>query len=234
MSRPPPEHDAMPATPAIDDCWNRIGVQGDHRCPALAQHIHCRNCPVYASAAAVLLDREAPAGYLDERSLHFAQQRQDLARRTRSVALFRLGAEWLALPSAAVVEVASQRSVHSLPHRRGGSVLGLVNIRGELLICVSLAKSLGLDPVDDGPRTDTPGSAYPRLLVIRVDSGRLVVPVDEMHGIHRFDPEQLRALPVTVQKSTMRHATAMLEWNGRSVGLLDERLVTHTLNRSLA
>ncbi len=224
----------MPAEPAVDDCWNRIGVQGDRSCPALAQHIHCRNCPVYAAAAAVLLDREAPAGHLDERSLHFAQQRQDLARRTLPVALFRLGAEWLALPAAAVVEVAGQRSIHSLPHRREGSVLGLVNIRGELLVCVSLAKSLGLDPAEDNPRADTPDTAYPRLLVVRADGGRLVVPVDEMHGIHRFDPQQVQALPVTVQKSTVRHATAVLEWNGRSVGLLDEQLVMHTLNRSLA
>ena len=35
---------------AIDDCWNRIGVLGDGSCPRLAEHIHCRNCPVHAAA----------------------------------------------------------------------------------------------------------------------------------------------------------------------------------------
>jgi len=32
-------------------CWRRIGVSGDRSCPELAQHVHCRNCPVYAGAA---------------------------------------------------------------------------------------------------------------------------------------------------------------------------------------
>ncbi len=37
--------------PSVDDCWNRIGVRGDRSCPKLAEHIHCRNCPVHAAAA---------------------------------------------------------------------------------------------------------------------------------------------------------------------------------------
>ena len=41
-------------------------------------------------------------------------------------------------------EIAERRSLHSLPHRRRGIVMGIVNIRGELLICASLGKLLGL------------------------------------------------------------------------------------------
>ena len=41
----------------IDDCWNRIGVRGDHSCERLVRHIHCRNCEVYERSAAELLDR---------------------------------------------------------------------------------------------------------------------------------------------------------------------------------
>ena len=43
--------------PAVDDCWNRIGVFGDKSCPRLERHIHCRNCEVYGAAAIALLDR---------------------------------------------------------------------------------------------------------------------------------------------------------------------------------
>ena len=43
-------------TQAIDDCWNRIGVRGDQSCPLLIEHIHCRNCALYAAAAIRLLD----------------------------------------------------------------------------------------------------------------------------------------------------------------------------------
>ena len=40
----------------IEDCWNKIGVWGNQECPELERVIHCRNCPVYSSAAARLLD----------------------------------------------------------------------------------------------------------------------------------------------------------------------------------
>ncbi|HBP1772226.1 TPA: chemotaxis protein CheW, partial [Pseudomonas aeruginosa] len=38
-------------TQQVDDCWNRIGVHGDKSCERLAEHVHCRNCEVYAAAA---------------------------------------------------------------------------------------------------------------------------------------------------------------------------------------
>ena len=44
----------------VDDCWNRIGIRGDQSCPKLPEYVHCRNCPVYASAARRLLDRLPP------------------------------------------------------------------------------------------------------------------------------------------------------------------------------
>ncbi|MFO6078862.1 hypothetical protein ACLBUY_12210, partial [Pseudomonas aeruginosa] len=46
-------------TQQVDDCWNRIGVHGDKSCERLAEHVHCRNCEVYAAAATYLLDRIA-------------------------------------------------------------------------------------------------------------------------------------------------------------------------------
>ncbi len=55
--------DALARLSEVDDCWNRIGVRGDKTCERLAEHVHCRNCPVHAAAANRLLDRLAlPAG----------------------------------------------------------------------------------------------------------------------------------------------------------------------------
>ena len=55
-----------PLSPVGGDCWNRIGTSGDRTCPELQIHIHCRNCPVFASAARTFFDRPAPEGYLAE------------------------------------------------------------------------------------------------------------------------------------------------------------------------
>ena len=98
-----------------------------------------------------MLDRPLLPEYRREWTEHFAQPKQLAAPARASALVFRINAEWLALPTQAFQEVAERRPVHSLPHRRQGIVLGLVNIRGELLICVSLGHLLGLERTPLGP-----------------------------------------------------------------------------------
>jgi len=214
-------------------CWNHIGIWGDGSCAELKQAIHCRNCPVYSSAAATLLDREVDSTYLAQAAQAVRAERQTNTRETDSVVIFRLGAEWLALPAAVFQEVCEVRAVHSLPHRRSGSVLGVTNVRGALLVCVSLHALLGIDKstaADNAQRR----LVHERLLVVARDGERIVFPVDEIHGIHRFGPDQLGDAPATVSKSAATYTRAMLPWQGRAVGVLDDQLLFYTLNKSLA
>ncbi len=217
----------------LNDCWNKIGVRGDGSCPELERHVHCRNCPVYSASAAKLLDADLPAGHLDEWTGHFAGAQQAGEAGTQSVVIFRIGAEWLALPTAVFKEVATLRAVHSLPHRRNGLVLGLTNVRGALLVCVSLGAVLGLEQAPETRKDQAP--ALPRrLLVISREGSRLVFPVDEVHGIYRCQPRELKAVPATVAKATATYTKSVLTWQDRTVGCLDDQLLFHTLNRSLA
>ena len=145
-SRPGGQRSVADSPPVeIDTCWNRIGVHGDSSCPELQNFVHCRNCPVYSNAGVQLLDRPLPEQYRREWTEHFAQEKKAAEPAKGSALLFRLHTEWLALATQAFQEAAERRLIHSLPHRRSGLVLGLVNIRGELLICVSLSRLLGLE-----------------------------------------------------------------------------------------
>src|SRR6185503_9433540 len=101
---------------------------------------------------------------------------------TRTVVIFRVASEWLALPTSVVIEVANLLPIHSLPHRRTGVVLGLASVRGELLVCVSLGQVVGAEPLA-AAGDDRRATAYKRLLVICRDAVRVVCPVDEVHGI---------------------------------------------------
>ena len=215
----------------VDDCWSRIGVTGDGSCPELEKHFHCRNCPVYAAAGAQLLERSLSHDYRREWALHFARPKSALAPGAISVVLFRVGTEWLALPTSSFVEVAELRKVHSIPHRRKGTLLGLVNVRGELVVCLSLAKVLGLKHAAkaDGERT-----VYERLLVASWESQRVVFPVDEVHGVHRFDPDQLREPPATLSKSGTSYTKGVLPWQGRLTICLDAELLFPALSESIA
>ncbi|MGJ7497966.1 chemotaxis protein CheW [Variovorax sp. RT4R15] len=218
---------------AIDDCWNRIGVYGDGSCPQLKQHVHCSHCPTHAAAALVLLDREAPPDYLADCTRHMAQSPKVGQAELDSVVIFRIGAEWLALPTPVFREVAALLAIHSLPNRHGGIVQGVANVRGELLVCVSLGTMLGLTHAAETVRGQQ-HLALRRLVVIGIDGQRLGFAVDEMHGIARFDPNTLKAVPATVARATATYSKAVLTWQEHAVGLLDEQLLFYTLHRSLA
>lgn len=215
----------------FDDCWNRIGVRGDASCPELKKQVHCRNCPVYSAAAAQRLDIGLPPDYLDRWTRHVAQDKQVLEAHTHSVIVFRIEAEWLALPTAVFSEIASLRTIHSIPHRRNGIVLGLANIRGELLACVSLEQILGLEQQRHQERKR---AIDDRLLVLDYEGHRSVCPVDEVYGIQRFHARLLTEAPATLAKAATPFIKSVLHWQDKSVGLLDEQLLFHTVNRSLA
>lgn len=219
---------------AVIDCWKTIGVQGDGSCKELLVHIHCRNCPVYSAAASRMLDRERSVAAVDEATRLFASEKLGDERADQSAFLFRVGGEWLALPTAVLDEVADLRAIHSLPHRRSGVVLGLVNVRGELLVCVSLAQLLGIEPLAEAHASRTQRIVHRRLLVIHNESGRLAFPADEVHGAQRFDDHELKPVPATVAKAGACYSKAMLAWREHAVGLLDDQLLFHSLNRSLA
>jgi chemotaxis-related protein WspD len=206
-------------------------VHGDGSCPELKKFIHCRNCGVFSSAAHRLLDRPLPQEYRREWTLHFSQEKKRAAHAKLSAVIFRVGDEWLALPTQAFQEVAERRRIHSLPHRRQGIVLGLANIRGELLICVALSRLLS---VDRAPSPQLARTTYDRLLVTSWDGSRLVFPVDEVQGIHRFQGHELREPPATVVKSKPCFSEGILLWRDKAVGFLDPSLLFSTLNQNLA
>jgi chemotaxis-related protein WspD len=214
----------------IRACWNDIGVQGDATCPELQQVIHCRNCPVYSQAGVQLLDRPLLPEYRRACTEHFAQEKKLGSPARHSALVFRIDSEWLALPTPAFHEVAERRPVHSLPHRQQGIVLGLVNVRGELLICVSLGHLLGLAR---SPLHETLRTTYDRLLVAQWGGRRFVFPTGEVRGILRFQTSELQKPPAVLAKSRLSYTQGILRWQERAVGLLDADLLFSSLNRSL-
>lgn len=226
------EHPVDRSLQPIENCWNKIGVWGNSQCPELKKFVHCRNCPVYSTAAIQLLDRPLPPGYLDDWTSHFARPPKASEVKSQSVLLFRIASEWLAISALVLQEVAEVRKIHSLPHRRSPIVLGLVNIRGELLICVSLTETLSLQP--DSNSLSSSKTTPKRFLVVKRGPSRFVFPIDEVYGIVEHDPHQLKDVPSTVAKAAGKFTRAVLNWQNKSVGCLDDELLFHSLDRSLS
>jgi len=212
------------------DCWNQVGVYGDKSCPELRAFVHCRNCPVYSTAGAHLLQRDVPDTYREEWTNHFARKRKPTTLEDRSAVFFKIGSEWLALPTHALQEVAERKAIHSLPHRKAGILLGLANVRGELLTCISLGHLLRIEPL---PSQATLRTHYRRLLVAIGSGNRVAFPVDEVSGAERFRAEALKPPPPALAGSNPSFIQALLEWQGVTVGLLDADLLFSTIDRNL-
>ena len=211
---------------AIDDCWNRIGIHGDKSCPLLIEHIHCRNCAVYSAAATRLLDRYA----LQQEDRGHVSVAVESEVKTRSLLMFRLGEEWLALATRSLVEVAPLQPVHSLPHQRSRALMGVANVRGALVACLSLVELLGLEAstvAASGARV------MPRMLIIAAHGGPVVVPVDEVDGIHAIDQRLLDAASRSGQQASAKYTRGVLPFNGRSLRWLDEEQLLSAVTRSL-
>jgi chemotaxis-related protein WspD len=209
------------------DCWKRIGVHGDRSCDELERHIHCRNCPTYSEAAQRTMQLPVDPAY---RAYWAGQLRQPQEARETGDAtamVFRIGAEWLALPTPMVTSVAPLAPVHRLPHRNKPGLLGVVNIGGRLAPAIALAPLLGVEE-SDAP-VITGRHVFGRLLVAAVAGHSCAMPVAELHGIVRYSASALAEPAATVERPRPQHLDGVLAQDAMQVGVLNGALVAHRI-----
>lgn len=185
-------------------------------------------------SGAQLLDREIPADYRQERTSRIAAKQEQIEAGAISVVVFRIDREWLALPTELVQGVHHYSAPHTVPHRRGGILNGLVNVRGEILLSISLTRLLQLEDMTDvtGTKDLVPRR---RLLVCNRHGSRFTFPVDEVGGVHRYHPKDLKAVPATLAKAGASvYTIAVLSWHGKNIGCLNAEFLFSAVDKSLA
>jgi chemotaxis-related protein WspD len=222
-----------------EQCWTRIGAGGDRSCKELVTATHCHNCAVYAIAGRDLLEREVPPDYLREWTAAFAQPQVESQSPLQPTALltepaaepfsalvFRLSHEFFALPMSALQEVTPPMPIHSLPHRRSPALLGLVNIRGRVLLCASLNQLLGLAPLSSN-------AALQKMLVVGHAERTWVFLVDEVQRVCRFQGSEVKVPPVVVSYADDTYTQGIIDRHDEKINYLDVELLLHSLDRKL-
>lgn len=219
----------MTNTKADNDysCWREIGTAGDGSCDLLSEYVHCRNCPQYSAIGRTLFDREMSADYRQEVSEELAAAAA-VTEETESLLILRAGSEWFALRTQRFEGISRYQKPYVVPFRSGSLLAGLVNVNGELLLCISLEAALGLPP---GSGTETAGG--PRLCVVGNGNERFAFGVDEILGVRHVPSSKMQHVPVTLAKSPSAQVISCFEVDGRNVGLIDEQRLFNSLDRSL-
>ncbi|KAM3112277.1 chemotaxis protein CheW [Phormidesmis sp. 146-33] len=212
------------------DCWNHMGVEGDRSCDRLATVLHCRNCSVYSTAGRSLLEREVVIADIAQSTQTIAAEstvdRLKSNEETLSLIVFRLGEEQFAFSVRLLQEVIHPTAIHTLPHRSNEVFLGLVSIRGEILLCASLQQFLGLEAASE-VRPDAE-----RMLVVGVDHRKWVFPIAEVEGIYRAPLSEIREAPIVITRANT-YTQGILEWNNQPVSYLDAERLIDRLDRGL-
>ncbi len=227
--------------PILNDCWNQIGVMGDRSCSELKTVIHCHDCPVYAAVGDSLLEREPPNNYVDEWSTILAETPSDdkeadkhgaivLAEEAISIMIFRLGNQKLAMPVRILQEVTHPCMIQPLPHRSNNLFLGLVNIRGETLLCASLSNLLSVEPAKESASQSEHSK---RMIVAGQSEEKWVFPVDEVYGNYRFHLNDLQDVPIVITKAAEAYTQGVIHWENEKVNYLDSELLFYTLNHKI-
>lgn len=199
---------------ATELCWRRVGVWGDLSCPELGDLGHCHNCDRFSLAGQRLLHREIPEDYYKGAESEFPAPATTSRREVLTFLVFRIQREYYGLPASSIIEIVDRRRVHTLPHAHSSIVKGLVNIRGELLVCFSLSRLLRLEARTEEARSKH--TTFERLLVTQGDSGRFVIPVSEVDGLHRVAVGLMTGAPATVARSSAPFTDSIIDWNPAS------------------
>lgn len=206
-------------TAQVNDCWNKIGTWGKEmpRCERLIDVGHCSKCDVYQHAGRIALHRPAPQGYLEEWRDFLAAKPASSSANGRFFVFFELNVQLYALPTSALEQVADVAPIRTLPHNRRPALLGVVNVRGDVLPCIDFAALLK-PPVAAATRSAV---AYRRLLVMKPSGARWVLPVAQIVGLQRVEPGQITQ--DVFGEDTLLQGTAA--WGERNVHVVNlERL----------
>lgn len=233
---------------SILSCWRDIGIHGDRSCPELIELIHCRNCDRYAQGVRILFERtrsdEAIAETRSSLPCDLPTHFPDSSRTWRSstevisqgvtavetqrnaVAIFRIAQEWFALPASVFQSITVPTPIRPIPMRSNSLFQGLVNVRGELLLCVDLRSLL------HGVEKATPETT-PRLAIVQDETQRWAFLVDEFQGIESVPLSSLFAPPLTLLKAVETYTQKLFTWQNRTISYLDESLLFEALNRKV-
>ena len=214
-------------TPIADNCWTQIGVWGNGSCAELPRVAHCRNCEVYAASGRRLLDRPAPADYVESWTSILAEEKVAVEAATAPYLVFRVGQAWLGFSATSLREITEPSVVRSVPHRPREVLLGLVNVRGELHPCVSLHTLFGEEMAAHRSRTA-------RFLVARWAGEDWVFPVDQVDGMHDVAVKDIEPLPVTLTNVAVVYTQGLFHHDEKTVAIIDENLLFGAVAEKIA
>lgn len=215
------------------NCWNTIGVWSENlpTCEKLREVIHCRNCNEYIRIGRDVFEKEIPENYISQWTREYAEHQLRKRSKTESVIIFRIANEWLGFPTKYFDEIVESKKIQRVPHYSGKVLLGIINVRGQIRLCFSLRKILGVTKEIDS--NQVAGNAIQRNIVVQFEEDSYVFPVDEIQGVYRYEKQEMQAIPTAVNAGISESVDGILRLADKHVSCLNPYRIQGLIEASL-
>lgn len=186
-----------------------------------------------SEAAQQLFERVPPSDYIDEWTQTLREPLKEELKGDLSVLVFRIGCEWLAIPTSFLKEVTYRRTVHQIPHCNRPILKGIANINGELQVVFDLGALLGLEFILQDSSQQTFSYQKNRMIAVLKDKEEWVFPVDEIEGIFKWSSFLLADSPFNPQNPRPHYLKGIMNNGKKQMGLLDVELLFSSLKRNI-
>jgi chemotaxis-related protein WspD len=182
---------------------------------------------VFSRASRDVLEKCPPVGYISQWAENIAMTTGEMNKDTFGVMVFRIGNEWYSLPANSLQVVTEKKTIHSVPHNGYEVISGIANIDGEVRLCFSLSRILGLDVNNNLKKTTR------KLIVVSGENDEYVFPVEDVKGITRYSPADLNPIPVTIEKSRAQLLSGVFNLDNVQVAVIDIQRLDENIKAGL-
>lgn len=182
-----------------------------------------------------LFDRTPEVSYLEEwKALLALPSEREVEAKETSHVVFCLRNEWFAMQTLAFFEISELHAINPIPYHHDETLIGVVNLRGQLRLCFSLHVLLGLEnnPVDQPEKMLK--MRYPRLMAVTDDQEIWVFPVESVEGIYQFDLSKMENVPINMLSLKENYLQGIIKFNEKRIYILDDTALFANLRRRLA
>ncbi len=215
-----------------EKCWDSIGVFGAGICELLDDYHHCKNCPIYALGGRHLLEREISPEMIHEWTSIISLPKEHESVDKTSLVIFRIADEWLGINTNIFQEAVVNKFVHFVPSRTNDYLHGIINVNGELLMCISFAKLINL-PAVMTESVNSKEKVFRNILIIFDKNYRFAFPADEFFGVASLSREEMTKPPLTVSKADNTISSSLIIHNGKTIVLIDDKKMFSLINRKV-
>jgi chemotaxis signal transduction protein len=207
----------------MEACWRKIGTLGDRSCVHLAEHLLCRNCPIFLQQKDHLFSK--PIGEGAELAVDTNVNSKPARKEGPTVLLFRVGSHRYGFPARHVGSVARRSIIRSLPASSHPAVVGLTQLQGDLLPVVSMHQLLGIEASERKPEDEE----IARFVVLADRRGSIALMVDRVEGIVPTDQDQIRPVPANTDRRTRSLVARILTHEDEPIALVEVDLLVNQI-----